>query len=93
MGNPFLSGYINVSPPPSGFFFPYPSPSYGSQSMGKKKKEEMCIVKYTNLGTNGLASADRNNKATLLLTAPPHTTKSSAKDSSQLTVKLLFTSM
>ena len=80
-------------PPPSVSSFPYPSPSYGSQSMGKKKKEEMCIVKYTNLGTNGLASADRNNKATLLLTAPPHTTKSSAKDSSQLTVKLLFTSM
>ena len=23
---------------------------------------------------NGLASVDRNNKATLLLTAPPHTT-------------------
>ncbi|PWN86389.1 hypothetical protein CTM99_00165, partial [Bacillus altitudinis] len=42
---------------------------------------------------NGLASADRNNKATLLLTAPPHTTKSSAKDSSQLMVKLLFTGM
>ena len=47
---------------------------------------------YTQIyARNGLASADRNNKATLLLTAPPHTTKSSAKDLSQLMVKLLFT--
>ena len=31
---------------------------------------------------NGLTSADRSNKATLLLTVPPSTFKSSAKDSS-----------
>ena len=36
----------------------------------------------------GLRSADRNNKATLLLTRPGRTAKSSAKDSSQRAVKL-----
>ena len=42
---------------------------------------------------NGLASVDRNNKATLLLTAPPHTTKSYTKDLSQLIITLLFTNI
>ncbi|KAM0721561.1 hypothetical protein Q7P37_002486 [Cladosporium fusiforme] len=40
-------------------------------------------------GDAGLRSAARNNKATRLLTRPGHTSKSSAKDSSQRAVKLL----
>jgi hypothetical protein len=47
-------------------------------------------VKSTNLDERRLASADRNNKATLLLTALPRTIKSSAKDSSQRKVKLQY---
>ena len=43
-----------------------------------------------NLDERRLASADRNNKATLLLTALPHTIKSSAKDLSQRKVKLQY---
>ena len=39
---------------------------------------------------DGLPSADRNNKATLLLTGPFRTTKSSAKDSSPRASKLQF---
>ena len=45
-----------------------------------------------NLDERRLASADRNNKATLLLTALPHTIKSSAKDLSQRKVKLQYVS-
>jgi hypothetical protein len=44
----------------------------------------------TNRGINGLASADRNNKATLPLTAPRCAIKSSAKDLSLRTVKLQY---
>lgn len=47
-------------------------------------------MKSTNLDERRLASADRNNKATLLLTALPRTIKSSAKDSSQRKVKLQY---
>ena len=47
-------------------------------------------VVSTNLGSEGLASADRNNKATLLLTAPCPTVKSSAKDLSPRKVKLRY---
>ncbi len=43
-----------------------------------------------NLDERRLASADRNNKATLLLTALPRTIKSSAKDLSQRKVKLQY---
>ncbi len=46
----------------------------------------------TNLGSEGLASADRNNKATLLLTAPCPTIKSSAKDLFPRMVKLQYAS-
>lgn len=46
----------------------------------------------TNLGINGLVSADRNNKATLPLTTPRCTIKSSAKDLSLRIVKLQYTS-
>ena len=38
----------------------------------------------------GLPSADRNNKATLLLTGPFRTSKSSAKDLTPLVLKLQF---
>lgn len=38
----------------------------------------------------GLGSVDRNNKATLQLTPPVRTTKSSAKDLSLRAVKLQF---
>ena len=41
---------------------------------------------------DGLPSADRNNKATLLLTGPDCTIKSSAKDSSPRIVKLQYAS-
>jgi hypothetical protein len=44
----------------------------------------------TNLGSEGLASADRNNKATLLLTAPCPTLKSSARDLFPRMVKLQY---
>ncbi|PTB38465.1 hypothetical protein M441DRAFT_146708, partial [Trichoderma asperellum CBS 433.97] len=39
---------------------------------------------------NGLPSADRNNKATLLITGPFRTAKSSAKDLIQLMLKLQY---
>jgi hypothetical protein len=42
----------------------------------------------TNRGHGGLASIDRNNKTTLLFTAPYDTIKSYAKDSSPRMVKL-----
>ena len=42
----------------------------------------------TNLGSEGLASADRNNKATLLLTRPYRATKSYARELSLHKVKL-----
>src|SRR5260221_4846499 len=44
----------------------------------------------TNLDDVGLASVDRNNRATLPLTAPSHAIKSSAKDLSLRIVKLSF---
>jgi hypothetical protein len=44
--------------------------------------------KKTNLVDGGLPSADRNNKATLLLTGPYRTIKSYAKDLSPRMVKL-----
>lgn len=43
-----------------------------------------------NLGEKGLPSADRNNKATLLLTGPFRTSKSSAKDSFPRELKLQY---
>ena len=49
------------------------------------------FLKGTNLGINGLVSADRNNKATLPLTTPRCTIKSSAKDLSLRIVKLQYT--
>jgi hypothetical protein len=39
---------------------------------------------------DGLPSADRNNKATLLLTGPFRTSKSSAKDLTPLVLKLQY---
>jgi hypothetical protein len=46
------------------------------------------VCKKTNLVDGGLPSADRNNKATLLLTGPYRTIKSYAKDLSPRMVKL-----
>ena len=48
------------------------------------------LVKSTNLDERRLASADRNNKATLLLTGPFRTAKSSAKDLTPLVLKLQY---
>jgi hypothetical protein len=63
------------------------SPAGGSRVSGLSCRGE---VVSTNLGSEGLASADRNNKATLLLTAPCPTVKSSAKDLSPRKVKLRY---
>ena len=46
------------------------------------------VQESRNLGEEGLPSADRNNKATLLLTGPFRATKSYAKDSSPRASKL-----
>ena len=46
------------------------------------------FLSETNRGDGGLASIDRNNKTTLLFTAPYRTIKSYAKDSSPRIVKL-----
>lgn len=59
-------------------------------SVSARKQRLHNLVKSTNLDERRLASADRNNKATLLLTALPRTIKSSAKDSSQRKVKLQY---
>lgn len=48
------------------------------------------VQESRNLGEEGLPSADRNNKATLLLTGPFRATKSYAKDSSPRASKLQF---
>ena len=47
-----------------------------------KKSEGRARVRATNLQNQGLISVDRSNKATLLLTIPRSTFKSSARDSS-----------
>jgi hypothetical protein len=62
-------------------------PSGGSRVSAPSSRGE---VVSTNLGSEGLASADRNNKATLPLTAPCPTFKSSAKDLSPRKVKLRY---
>lgn len=53
-------------------------------------KVEISRQGMRNLGEEGLPSADRNNKATLLLTGPFRATKSSAKDSIPRAPKLQF---
>ncbi|KAF3268496.1 hypothetical protein TWF970_001367, partial [Orbilia oligospora] len=62
---------------------------YGFACQPNRKPEERNSPK-TNLGSEGLASADRNNKATLLLTAPCLTLKSSARDLFPRMVKLQY---
>jgi hypothetical protein len=58
---------------------PYAAPSYAeSQGVGEIEAKD------------GLPSADRNNKATLLLTGPFRTAKSSAKDLTPLVLKLQY---
>jgi hypothetical protein len=48
------------------------------------------MFKRTNLENKGLISADRNNKATLLLTIPRFVFKSSAKDLSPPISNIVF---
>ena len=57
---------------------PYASPPAGGQNVGEIEAKD------------GLPSADRNNKATLLLTGPFRTAKSSAKDLTPLVLKLQY---
>ena len=57
--------------------FPYAAPSCGV-GVGEIEAKD------------GLPSADRNNKATLLLTGPFRTAKSSAKDLTPLVLKLQY---
>jgi hypothetical protein len=59
---------------------------------GYKREIDRRDCVSTNLGSEGLASADRNNKATLLLTAPCPTIKSYAKDLFPRMVKLQYAS-
>ncbi len=61
-----------------------PQPNAASPSPARTSR----VQEPRNLGEEGLPSADRNNKATLLLTGPFRTTKSSAKDSSPRASKL-----
>ena len=74
------------------YFFFYQAPVQRLERFNKNKNKEVCRDTQIK-ARNGLASADRNNKATLLLTAPPHTTKSYAKDLSQLIITLLYTNI
>lgn len=53
-------------------------------------RREAAIVYEEIEAKEGLPSADRNNKATLLLTGPFRTSKSSAKDLTPLVLKLQF---
>ncbi|ORX33265.1 hypothetical protein BCR32DRAFT_239461, partial [Anaeromyces robustus] len=48
------------------------------------------LLKRTNQRTIGLISADRSNKATLLLTIPRSKFKSSAKDLSSLIFEVII---
>lgn len=57
---------------------------------GRKKKKKSSLIKRTNQRTIGLISADRSNKATLLLTIPRSKFKSSAKDLSSLIFEVII---
>ena len=57
---------------------PTPSPPWEVRNIGEIEAKD------------GLPSADRNNKATLLLTGPFRTAKSSAKDLTPLVLKLQY---
>ena len=61
---------------------------YGNPLIRKKKKKFLEI--RTNQRTIGLISADRSNKATLLLTIPRSKFKSSAKDLSSLIFEVII---
>lgn len=64
-------------------------PHHGGTPLGLHAWWGACSI-GTNLDGVGLASADRNNKATLPLTAPSRAIKSSAKDLSLRIVKLPY---
>lgn len=55
-----------------------------------RKKKKSSLIKRTNQRTIGLISADRSNKATLLLTIPRSKFKSSAKDLSSLIFEVII---
>lgn len=66
------------------------SPPLGRTLGGLRFDWQVVFREGTNLGINGLVSADRNNKATLLLTGPFRTAKSSAKDLIPRVLKLQY---
>ena len=75
---------------------PFPRPQRNPQSFFLLSRylvisrREAAIVYEEIEAKEGLPSADRNNKATLLLTGPFRTSKSSAKDLTPLVLKLQF---
>ena len=71
------------------YFFFYQAPVQRLERFNKNKNKEVCRDTQIK-ARNGLASADRNNKATLLLTGPFRTAKSSAKDLTPLVLKLQY---
>ena len=63
----------------------------GFPSISEGARRDLELVGEDRKAEEGLGSADRNNKATLPLTPPVRTTKSSAKDLSPRAVKLQST--
>ena len=61
-----------------------------NNTQGRKEKKKSSLIKRTNQRTIGLISADRSNKATLLLTIPRSKFKSSAKDLSSLIFEVII---
>ena len=60
------------------------------KSSNKEEKKKKFLKIRTNQRTIGLISADRSNKATLLLTIPRSKFKSSAKDLSSLIFEVII---
>jgi hypothetical protein len=78
-----------TSPGPRGAWrYNLPRLSCAARTLSRLGRHHNRITR--NLGEEGLPSADRNNKATLLLTGPFRATKSYAKDSSPRASKLQF---
>ena len=72
-----------IPPRPARAFPPYKNPPPPAFGVGRLRVGEI-------EAKDGLPSADRNNKATLLLTGPFRTAKSSAKDLTPLVLKLQY---
>ena len=62
------------------FRYQITDPQHPLRQERKRRDGEIRSVNWTNLWNQGLISADRNNKATLLLTIPSFIFKSSARD-------------